>query len=80
MPPGVYDREMKVTTFDGETLVISDLPDLPQVLKTVTVLGPPVETPSVGGYSPSKPRLAATAVLAIVLIGFGTAILARKRT
>ena len=39
VPPGEYQREMTVTSVDGETLVISDQPG---VLKTVTVLEPVV--------------------------------------
>ena len=35
VPPGEYQREMTVTSVDGETLVISDQPG---VLKTVTIL------------------------------------------
>ena len=37
VPPGEYQREMKVTSVDGETLVISDQPG---VLKTVTIIEP----------------------------------------
>ena len=37
VPPGEYEREMTVTSVDGETLVVSDQPG---VLKTVTVLEP----------------------------------------
>ena len=37
VPPGEYQREMIVTSVDGETLVISDEPG---VLKTVTILEP----------------------------------------
>ena len=37
VPPGEYEREMTVTSVDGETLVISDQPG---VLKTVTILEP----------------------------------------
>ena len=39
VPPGEYQREMTVTSVDGETLVISDQPG---VLKTVTILDPVV--------------------------------------
>ena len=39
VPPGVYQREMTVTSVDGETLVISDQPG---VLETVTILEPVV--------------------------------------
>ena len=39
VPPGEYQREMTVTSVDGETLVISDQPG---VLKTVTILEPVV--------------------------------------
>ncbi len=38
VPPGEYQREMTVTSVDGETLAISDQPG---VLKTVTILEPP---------------------------------------
>jgi len=37
VPPGEYQREMTVTSVDGETLVVSDQPG---VLKTVTILEP----------------------------------------
>ena len=37
VPPGEYQREMTVTSVDGETLSISDQPG---VLKTVTILQP----------------------------------------
>ena len=37
VPPGEYQREMTVTSVDGDTLVISDQPG---VLKTVTILEP----------------------------------------
>ena len=37
VPPGEYQREMTVTSVDGESLVISDQPS---VLKTVTILEP----------------------------------------
>ena len=37
VPPGEYQREMTVTSVNGETLVISDQPG---VLKTVTILEP----------------------------------------
>ena len=39
VPPGEYQREMTVTSVDGETLVISDQPG---VLKTITILEPVV--------------------------------------
>ena len=39
VPPGEYQREMTVSSVDGETLVISDQPG---VLKTVTILEPVV--------------------------------------
>ena len=39
VPPGEYQREMTVTSVDGETLVISDQPG---VLKIVTILEPVV--------------------------------------
>lgn len=39
VPPGEYQREMTVTSVDGESLVISDQPG---VLKTVTILEPVV--------------------------------------
>ena len=39
VPPGEYQREMTLTSVDGETLVISDQPG---VLKTVTILQPVV--------------------------------------
>ena len=35
--PGEYEREMMVTSVDGDTLLISDQPG---VLRTVTILGP----------------------------------------
>ncbi len=37
VPPGEYQREMTVTSVDGETLVVSDQPG---VLNTVTILEP----------------------------------------
>ena len=37
VPPGAYEREMTVTSVDGDTLVISDQPG---VLQTVTILEP----------------------------------------
>ena len=37
VPPGEYQREMTVTSVEGETLLISDQPG---VLKTVTILSP----------------------------------------
>ena len=39
VPPGEYQREMTVTSVDGERLVISDQPG---VLNTVTILEPSI--------------------------------------
>ena len=76
VPPGEYQREITATSVDGETLVISELPE---VLKTVTILETPVEAPSVGDFALSDRTLAGAAVLALILIGFGTAVIAITR-
>ena len=79
VPPGDFQREITVTSIDGETLVISDQPS---VLKTVTILPDtthPVEPPTVGDVTLSGGVLAATAVIGMLLAGLGTTILARRR-
>ena len=79
VPPGEYQREMTVTSVDGETLVISDQPG---VLKTVTILeslSSPVEPPSVGDFRLSYGMLAGTAVIGIILVGLGIGVLSTRR-
>ena len=79
VPPGEYQREMTVTSVDGETLVISDQPG---VLKTVTILeslSSPVEPPSVGDFRLSYGMLAGTAVIGIILVWLGTRVLSTRR-
>ena len=78
MPPGEYQREMTVTSVDGETLVISDQPG---VLKTVTILeslSSPVEPPSVGDFRLSYGMLAGAAVIGIILVWLGTRVLSTR--
>ena len=75
VPPGEYQREMTVTSVDGETLAISDLPG---VLKTVTIIL--VAPPSVGDFSPSNRTLATAAVLGTILMVFGASVVARRRS
>ncbi|MDP6713865.1 MAG: hypothetical protein QF368_04510 [SAR202 cluster bacterium] len=74
VPPGEYQREMTVTSVDGETLVISDQPG---VLTTVTILA--VEPPDVGGISIPDRTLAMVALMAIILMGLGAGVVARRR-
>ena len=75
VPPGEYEREMVVTSVDGDDLIISDQTS---VLKTVTILpatSGPVETPKVGDLTFPGWMLAATVVLGVGLAGLGTTIL-----
>ena len=75
VPPGEYEREMIVTSVDGEALVISDESF---VLKTVTIIDPTVAPPTVGDFAPSAGLLAGTAALGMILVGFGAAVAGRR--
>ena len=74
VPPGEYQREITVTSVDGEALVISDQPG---VLKTVRILG--AKLPSTGDPSPGSWALLALAVLGMLLTASGTVVLVRRR-
>ena len=77
VPPGEYEREMTLTSVDGETFVISDESF---VLNTVTILDTTVAPPSVGDFAPRAGLLAGTAALGMILVGLGTAVMARSRS
>ena len=74
VPPGEYQREMSVTSVDGETLVVSDLPG---VLRTVTILD--VEPPSTSDASLPEWLLIMTAVLGATVLGLGTRVVLGRR-
>jgi len=75
VPPGEYQREIKVASVDGDTLVVSDQAG---VLATVTIL--PMQAPDVGDISLPNLMLAMTAVLGLTLVGLGVKAVARVRS